>query len=215
VIKTNLFKTFAIIPLLGISMLTPLVLTSCKQNVQHIDEGDDSDNEVQPEPEPTPQPEPNPTNNIGNADGTDWKGYESGSLVCGAYDSDSDEINDSVAIISNNDYIANDLVIPDYVRISENVYPLKVICKEAFSNYYDSNSCNISGNLIINDNMENIEDFAFELNRNLHSVSVPESLIHIGKFIFSGKEEEGIIESSLKEITLLNFPSDLTIYANN
>jgi hypothetical protein len=130
--KLSKFPSFIFTFLLGISVVVPLVLTSCRQNAQHVDEENNEGDNVQPDPDPLPDDNLT-TNYIGNADGTNWKGYETGSLVCEAYDCDNDEELDSALIRKGNQYYcANNLVIPDFVQINENIYPLKKISEDAF-----------------------------------------------------------------------------------
>ncbi|MDR0752648.1 MAG: leucine-rich repeat domain-containing protein [Mycoplasmataceae bacterium] len=66
----------------------------------------------------------------------------------------------------------------------------------------------MTGNLIINNNIEFIGKYAFELNPNLTSISIPilESLTKINENIFYNSD------SNINEIVLSNFPEDLSIY---
>jgi hypothetical protein len=110
-----------------------------------------------------------------------------------------------VAIISNNDYIANNLVIPDYVQIEENIYPLKQIKEKAFSKY-EENNCEIYGILTLNNETISIDKHAFANQQQIREIKFGKKLEMIGKEAFSYLNVENIsFPALLKKISEFAF----------
>jgi hypothetical protein len=69
-----------------------------------------------------PQTEVDPTDYVGNADGSNWKGYVSGELTC-----TFDDNNGSATLINGGPYVATDLIIPSKVINNEKIYLMSSI----------------------------------------------------------------------------------------
>jgi hypothetical protein len=113
-----------------------------------------------------------PSNYIGNNTGTDWDGYKSGNL----------SVNDAGTITGNNNYTAENLVIPHQIRTADGkVIKLKEIGGSAFLN-----KTSLTGTIHFPNTLELIGGSAFLNCTGLRGdLIIPDSVLFIGGSAFA------------------------------
>jgi hypothetical protein len=120
---------------------------------------------------------------VGSWDGKNWRGYQSGSLVV------NELSKGNVSIVEAHSYVANDLIIPRRVKLSNNqIEYLTQINDNIFSNVYWTS--NLTGYLILPRELKIIGTSAFEdCNKLTGSLTIPSEVTTIGRWAFQGCTE--------------------------
>jgi hypothetical protein len=109
-----------------------------------------------------------PSDYVGNETGTDWKGYQSGTILIDCIYETSDSL--YAEIILCNNYKADNLIIPSWIRHQGRDFPITTIHSQAFSGSF------LTGNLTLNEGLKEIGYNAFDNSYATGKLTLPFSL---------------------------------------
>ncbi|MDR2557539.1 MAG: leucine-rich repeat domain-containing protein [Mycoplasmataceae bacterium] len=124
----------------------------------------------------------NPTNYVGNFTGTDWVGYQSGTLSIAALSNPEGKNHGTCKILTDNDnYVAHNLIIPNIIKDNaDNLYDIIQIGDSAF-NGNDA----LTGTLILPSVLQTIGNSSFFACHHLSGdLIIPEGVTSIGEYAF-------------------------------
>ncbi|MDR2636553.1 MAG: leucine-rich repeat domain-containing protein [Mycoplasmataceae bacterium] len=124
----------------------------------------------------SPDDDNSPSNYVGDDTGSDWKGHTDDTVLTISID------NDHASITSASSYVAENLIIPDWIKSNGRVFPLTNIIEGAFYNCQ-----HLTGELIIGNKVTTIGHSAF-CNCSLDGVIMGNNVFNILSSVFYGCE---------------------------